>query len=411
MFCIKTGSRFFKDECGTIVITATIAIAILMGAAGAALDFGYWHLRRTKMQNLADTASTAAVLKFSENGSVDEAYATAKGILDSSRDLKGLYSIDTDPSTARVSVRISETGPRFLSHVLHRGDTRIAVRSDATSEMSKTPGKARLCVLAINANASSGFKFHGNGNLNAPDCIMWSNSKGKGSIEISQAVNVAASSICAVGEASNSSSGTVFPAPRSFCPVQTDPYAAVVVPIPDSCDYTKFSSNAPIVHLVPGTYCKGIDISSDTVIAAPGIYHIKGGQVTIKGLSDVRMEGVTLYLSGPGVGLSVSGNSLLRITAPVSGPTQNVALAVDPDATGQKTIAFSGSSFIYIDGIVHAPDQRILMSGNSTGSVELSNAMLVGGDIEFGGAATWRWSSVDRLPPSDYGPAHVRLVR
>jgi hypothetical protein len=51
-----------------------------------------------------------------------------------------------------------------------------------------------------------------------------------------------------------------------------------------------------------------------------------------------------------------------------------------------------------------------LMGGNSTGNVELSNALMIGGEVEFAGAANWKWTAVNKLPPPDHGERVTRLT-
>jgi hypothetical protein len=190
----------------------------------------------------------------------------------------------------------------------------------------------------------------------------------------------------------------------------TDPFDGFELTVPAGCDHKAFNSKDPVVNLTPGTYCDGITISSDKVTAAPGVYHIKDGVIAISGTSEVMFEGATIYLSGSKVGITLKGDSSLRVVAPDSGSTAGIAIAMDPDATAAKESLFAGSSQIYISGTLHLPQEKIKIAGDSVGVAELENALLIGKEIEFGGGAQWTWKAVEQLPEVDDG-VRLRLIK
>jgi Flp pilus assembly protein TadG len=386
---------FEADHSGTIAVIAAIVMAFTLGIIGLAIDFGNWHSRRTRLQAMADKAATAAAASLIEQ-SPASALATVDNYMFANGRAKGTYETKIEPSSNTVTVDIIEQGSRFFSVLFMDRDPNLVVSSSAVASRN---AKSRLCVLAMDENIKTGVHMYGEGNLDAPNCIVWSNSKMKEAIKIEKSVNVRTARICAPGGALNTSSGVVEPAPTAGCPIQLNPYDGFSLPVPATCDFNKFTSNAPVVRLTPGTYCNGLTISSDIVIAAPGIYFIKDGDVFISGTSEVTFENATIYLSGKAVGLTVKGDSKLRMTAPADGPTKGFALVMDPGATPSKSSSFAGSSEIYFSGIMNTPRHKISISGNSSGVAELSNAMLVASELEFSGAAQWRWTAVEKLPP------------
>ena len=101
------------------------------------------------------------------------------------------------------------------------------------------------------------------------------------------------------------------------------------------------------------------------------------------------------------MGLTLKGDSSLRISAPRGGSTTEIAVAMAPDAKPAKESLFAGSSNIYISGAIYMPQAKIKISGDSVGVADLENALLIGSKIEFGGGARWTWTAVERLPEVD----------
>ena len=133
--------------------------------------------------------------------------------------------------------------------------------------------------------------------------------------------------------------------------------------------------------------------------AAPGIYYVKDGDVVISGTSNVIFDQATLYLSGTNLCLSVEGNSRLVIAAPQSGPTADVAVAMDPARGAGKQTFFRGRlAGLHCQARFMSPKQKLVISGDSVGVAELENAMLIAAQIDFGGGAQWKWTNTDRLP-------------
>ena len=167
--------------------------------------------------------------------------------------------------TVRVSLR--ETASRYLSIFDLTHDPVIAVWSTAVYE----PDIKKLCVLALNPTGNPGFVMRGDGNLTGTSCAAWSNANTSKSLRIEKTINVSLGKMCGVGTVFNASHGVVTPEPKGDCEAQLDPLDSFSLPVPAGCDHNNFSSNDPVVYLNPGTYCNGITIVSDKVIAAPGI--------------------------------------------------------------------------------------------------------------------------------------------
>jgi hypothetical protein len=396
-------TRLRSDISGVVAPIVALVVLMLVGSIALAVDYNIWVSQRYRMQKQVDAAVIAVANAMATSSSTD-AQAVAAAYFMANGGLNGALIVEANTAVRTVALSLKESGPRYFSPVYLNKDPILAVAAEA----SYGPPNGRLCVVALDSNISTGIKLTGNGVLTAPDCILWSNSTATSSLTLDKTVGVTAAQICAVGGISNTSQGSVIPNPQSNCSKVPDPFQDLQLPIPIGCDYTNFTSSEPIIALLPGVYCGGITISSDTVTAAPGIYVMKDGGMTIKGLSSVRLDEVTIYLIGKDVGVEVSGDSVLSITAPSYGPTKGIAIAMDPATIPKTTTTFSGNAQIYISGIVHLPNQQLAISGNTRGVAELADAMLIAKNITFGGGAQWKWTAVDKLPPPPPS-ASVRL--
>lgn len=383
---------------GGVHVIFALAFFGLCGCIGLAVDHSIWVNRRLEMQATADKAALAGALELTK-GTIESAEAKAVQFIEANGGTTGTTKVTVDPKARSVGLHLAQTGQRYFSIFHLASDPEISVDAVATA----LEGKGRLCALAMDRNGNPGIHMNGDGVLTGPDCIAWTNSQTGNAIKIEKSASADMKRICAVGGASNSSRGIVSPAPESDCEIQPDPFADYSIDVPAGCTYTNFNSNDPVVYLTPGTYCGGVTIASDKVIAAPGLYHLKDGIIEISGTSEVSFENSTIYMSGTKVGITLKGDSSLRITAPESGPTEGMAIAMDPSATPAKESLFAGSSKIYISGTLHMPQSKIKISGDSIGVAELENALLIGRTIEFGGGAKWKWMAVEKLPEVDGG--------
>jgi hypothetical protein len=125
-------------------------------------------------------------------------------------------------------------------------------------------------------------------------------------------------------------------------------------------------NTATLLH--PGTYVGGLQISGKSAVTlSPGIYVMEGGGFAVDGQGSVTGSGVVIINipGGPGDAISVSGNAVLSLSAPTSGPYQGVAV-VQVDAT---PVAFSGQASVAIAGVFYTPSTRVSVTGNAVVTV------------------------------------------
>ena len=124
----------------------------------------------------------------------------------------------------------------------------------------------------------------------------------------------------------------------------------------------------------------------DKVNLAPGTYYIKDGPLVLNGSDELIGEGVTFIMSGRNASVQISGDGILRLTAPTSGPFAGIALAEDRTTRKESLFAafaarrsgtavvaeelvstIKGNGQIHIEGLIYLPNQTIEITGSGWG--------------------------------------------
>ena len=147
--------------------------------------------------------------------------------------------------------------------------------------------------------------------------------------------------------------------------------------------------------LQPGTYMGGITVSgSNSVTLQPGTYYLTGGGLTVSGSAQVTGTGVLLYFTGLTGGnptsVNLSGNAVVTLTPPTSGPYQGIVLF--QDRTSSASITISGNAALNTTGTEYAPGAKVTLSGNedtdNPSHTSLGSQWIVA-DLSLGGNAAF----------------------
>ena len=110
-----------------------------------------------------------------------------------------------------------------------------------------------------------------------------------------------------------------------------------VLPSPPSPTFGPATNvlSAASCRLGRGTYVGGIGFRKATVTLAAGVYYMEGGGFSVTGGGSVTGNGVVIINvpSHSGDSISVSGQGVLRLTAPTTGPFQGVAVFQAPSSS------------------------------------------------------------------------------
>jgi Flp pilus assembly protein TadG len=252
----------------------------------------------------------------------------------------------------------------------------------------------------------------------------------------------------------NPASLTVTPAPLTGQPVEPDPLAPILPPVPVSSLPVRQNVKLILIGgttvLQPGVYRGGIDLrSSAKVLLQPGIYVMDGGGFQMGAQSAVYAiaQGVTntsdatwatdCPVSTCGVmiyntGGNVLGQSLMEQVLVNAGATLKLRAyepTVDPNpgsysdyrnillwqnATpvptstyAQPTVRLNGGGNVDIAGTIYAPSAHVEMGGGSGGqggTVDLT-LQFIAWDLTISGNATFtfRYLEAEFVKPTDYG--------
>lgn len=248
----------------------------------------------------------------------------------------------------------------------------ITMRAEATAKAVPDP---RYCMVALEDGNRPGYDLSGSAGVNA-DCGLMTNSKAKPSAVVFGGNNasVKASEIAAVGpipRVSNYTSDTrLMPYQASLA----DPYSYA----PDASSYATNCGAAQVIEgnswnnrtLPPGCWTGGLTIKTKVTLQG-GTYVVNNGVLDFTAGAEVTALGpVTFILTGstpPTIAtLSVSGNSIINLNAPTTGPLKDLLFYQDRRA---KYLLLenklTGNASSVLNGGIYFPSSNLQFTGNS----------------------------------------------
>jgi Flp pilus assembly protein TadG len=431
--------KLWKSKRGNAIVIAAACLPMIVGCAGLASDTIQWTLWKRQLQRAADSAAIAAVYdRQAASGSTSTVFATV------SHDVTlndhtwmslttGYPIINYDANcpvtsaagmTNRVCVTLAvQQRLPFSSLFMTTAPTIIA---NATAANIDT---GTACVEALEPSASTpGITNNGNTTINAPTCILFSNSPASNAASAGGSSSVTAKAIAAVGGISHSNNWHVqqyIP----YSPPLSDPFANVT-PDPSNmhCTSASATKNTDWAAMkAAGINCfASMSTQPHDTIDVPndwGPIYINGGGVDLKGT--INCTGCTIVLTNSSTATNATigtfdsnAQASNNITAPTTGPYAGIAIYQDRRATA-NTNTINGGSGNVIRGAVYFPKSTLQING--TGTVDSSGnalslcAMWVAKDVALIGNSSIAISSPDDATCAGTGMPHngtvmVRLV-
>ncbi len=414
--------RLAGDRRGVTAIITGIALAVLLGFAGLAVDVAAWLTATRGLQAAADQAAYSAAVAAGTNGcssqaASDQALAisAARGYTNGVRNTT--VTITCNPSASTFTVRIAQVQPLwFTALFLTHAPTAAA---QATAQLA---GKVSdLCVLALdgtNVSAaqigsdSSAAGVSGNTTLNL-HCGIAVDSSSQSAFSVGGSGIISATEVYLVGDDQGSPSGngslTTSPTPHNilkFQPPVIDPYLGRTIPPLLGCDHTNYALTSGSATLDPGVYCGGLTLGSSgqghnvAVQLNPGVYYVVSGTLTINASANVTGTGVTFVLTGNALGqtgyatIKINGGATVSLSAPASGPTGGMVFFQDRNApfssnstcgNGNAQNKINGGSSQLITGAIYFPNQSVCFNGNSSTSGAGRCTQLIARTLDFTG--------------------------
>lgn len=365
-----------------------ICLACCCGLLGLSVDTGLMFRAKQMLQTAADCGALAGAAELSFGGSA----AAAKGASALNGMTDGLNGVTVTVNTPPlhgaytgvanyVEVIVTQSVPTYFMKIFQINSMNVSARSVGGLRPSAA------CIYTLDAT-STDVSLTGNGSLSIPNCGLIVNSTSSNAVTLSGNATLTAQSIAIVGGASSSSPGALSPAPVTGVAPVSDPLAYLSAPSYNSSACLPNPSPSGMVTLGPstagGTICyNGLTLSGQAAVTLnPGVYVINGSFST-SGQSSITGNGVTIYLPAPSGQLSLSGGSVVKLTAPTSGPYSGILLYEDRSNTNGMSV--SGGAGSVLTGIFYAPKARVTFTGNGGGRY---NADLVCYQLTINGNGT-----------------------
>jgi Flp pilus assembly protein TadG len=429
--------KLLKDRRGNVLAIACAAMPLVIGCAGLATDTIEWTLWKRQLQRAADSAAFA--------GAYDRAAATAGATTNTPtavcNDLgvnlhTWMNLIGTAPCTGTVGSYSSLTYPANTTYVSNQVtvtlriqqrlpfsslfmSTAPVIQASATAGSVSTGGNP--CMLALNSSGQA-IDNSGNATVNAPTCILYSDSAASNSAAAGGTSAIRAKAVAGVGGIASSNNWNVDQY-LPYSPTLPDPFAppssTAVTPDPSDMKcaghYETHGGGANAVTTwVYDDLSDGTDMASATYLGSDGLTHtgancwkslsvgsnrsltvpanfgplyVNGGNVQLQGA--FTCNGCSIVLTNKDTSttatigtFSSNAQATNNITAPTSGTYNGIAVYQDRRATG-GTDQINGGSGNVISGVVYFPKDTLWLNG--TGEAVSLCSMFVANNLKFNG--------------------------
>lgn len=171
--------RFIGDASGNMLVLSALAMPVIIGCAGLAVEYGSAVALRAENQRISDLAAYAGAVAYSQEESESRMRAAALEIVavngrNPANANVRLIASPLEPTSLAVRVDIAGEQPALLSAIINDVVT-IPVSAGATALVgSVEEEEGGACILALDP-AQSGIKLSGGTRVNAPECEIASN--------------------------------------------------------------------------------------------------------------------------------------------------------------------------------------------------------------------------------------------
>jgi hypothetical protein len=247
--------RFRLDNRGNAAVLFALVFPVVGAGTGMAVDYANLARMRTALQETADGAALAAaremaLAQYKSDGERTRLATEVAGHFIDIREPDARRVVTASLDEGSVRIDLSSDGRLFLGGLTGLQESGLSVTATATY---KAVHKA--CLVALGADEPVGIALQGAPRIAAPNCGIWSNSRGEEAIAAQGAPKVTASEVCAVGGAESASRKTQPPA-RSHCAPAPDPFLDSIPEPEKGCLHRDaiFGASEKTVHLSSTLY-------------------------------------------------------------------------------------------------------------------------------------------------------------
>ncbi|MGE5268123.1 MAG: pilus assembly protein TadG-related protein [Thiohalocapsa sp.] len=401
-----------RDEQGVTVVTTGLALTMLLGFAGLAVDVSAWQSAKRNMQGAADQAAYSAAIaaKAGGNGTTNAKAITAQmGYVAGQNNT--VVSVNNPPTSGSYTtnnkaweVIITKPQPMWFASLF------MASAPSATARAVAIPGiPGQYCLLELDPSSSGAISLQGSPQINAPACNIMANSSSPSAVTLGGSSKIIAQNLATVGDPGYSTTGnasiTATLAPKAQA--LKDPYSKVSVPASSTwgtCQPAPVVGNGQTVTITAGCYTGNLTVpNSGKLILGAGTYYIDRGSISTNGGTITSQgAGVTIVLTSATKSswstINLSGNSNIDLTAQSSGTFSGLVVYADRRMPFSSTaMALGGGSNQKFAGDMYFPSTGITFGGNATST---TCARLIAYSITLSGNSTFQ-SSCSGLGTAD----------
>lgn len=348
---------------GAILLLSAMAVVVLIGFAGLAVDVGLlWSIKR-RMHTATDAAAIASAMAL-RNGQDYRGAATDLASFNGFTDNQAGVTVTVNnpplsgPHTADaeyVEVILAKTQPSYFMRVL--GPASVDIRTRAVASGMNAPS----CMYTLDPTGSGAINTDGTLTLS---CGVLVNSSS--ATAITSLGNLVAPMVGVVG---NYSGRITSPLIRTGVAPAPDPLAYLQPPVVGACTTTNYTQSAGTWALSPGVYCGGITLHGTAkVTLSTGTYILNGGGLTVDGSATLTGPGVTFYNTGTNASykpIYTQDLDTLNLSAPTTGTLAGILFFQDRKIVSSADNVISGGS-AKMEGVLYFPTTPLSFSSQSS---------------------------------------------
>lgn len=355
----KPAARFATDESAGTLMTFALALPVLILAAGAAVDYSFAAMTRTRMQSAADSAALASVRELQlARTDAQRVKVIARNVVNSAvQDVTTDVRVDFKALTVQVDVRKHYT-PFF--RMLSDAELRVTAKA-------KMSGSMPLCLLGLDKSAPQTIGLENSAMLTAPGCLVQSNSRNLLGMHSKFNAKLTAGMICSAGGVLLSIGANYSPRPTTDCPTLQDPLRSRPAPPVGGCNYKNMVVDGGHRTLPAGVYCGGLTLTNGAAVKlSAGIFTFKDGPLVVNRGASIAGTDVALHFHGKGANLTFDADSTVSLSAPKDGPLAGILIYDDPSGAPAPAVkALSGRGLLGLLLKTGAPRQHQILSDNA----------------------------------------------
>jgi Flp pilus assembly protein TadG len=359
----NTMKKYRENTRGSTVVMFALALPMLLGAIGLAIDFATFSMKRSTLQSAADASALAGAKQLSLSSSTDQIIESAALALlkeeVSGKDDAATGDVKVDRKLGSVKVDVTEYWTPFFAHYIGADITPVTVT--ATGSLA---GESKVCVLTL-ATGWQSFWMEHNSSIKATDCAIYSNSTDRYGVYFGSATSIESSLVCSAGGVYGRGKSSITQL-QTDCPKLPDPLAAVPTPTVTGCDYTNYKISTGTASLLPGTYCGGISISGNAKVdIAEGEYVVKNGPFVIAQSAQVHSKNTVFYLTGMSSLINFTGDATIDMNGRETGAMAGLLFFEDPKSSTFRMHRINATNAHNLTGTFYIPRGILLIDPNA----------------------------------------------